>query len=637
MLAERGGTWRAALTIQDKVALGRGDYPSADEPSGERDRLLVEAHLRRDPDAFAIIVDDHRDALVAQARRMLGPDGAAEDIVQETFERALKYLPRFGRSGEYRLGAWLSRILKSVVQNHWERKARELRSVQAKAGHAELEPDVAERVGDPVMAAALSRAVRALPDNQRAAFVMREVVGLPYADVAEALEISEDNARARVSRSKVQLRRTTAAFKSAAGALVSLPVGLRALNARVTRGLVALHRGKGHVLETSDRVATQLSASAAGQTALTLVSTGVPRGTLVFGLAATVATLSASTVVLVGSSTHPVASGVPNTALVADLGHSDLGAATTLTAPALTPSAVPPTTTGPTAPSPYAWANPQSSSGAPAASLPAGTCVPSDGVAPPAAGFTFGSPLGLANAQLIANTPAVDLSTTGSSLAFSSTASVIPFGADNAISFGAANAPATIGIESNVCLSSTGSWLTASVSGLSETPIELQGTLQMVVGTTGDEGYVFRGTIAPAQTSGPLAGVVQFVADVSVLEPDNTAQITVVFLSADAATATSVAPTAQTGSPSQVDGSQGDPSSPTSEPAGTSGATSSSVVGSGTPDWALGLVSTQTGSSATKTTGSSGDQGLPSAGGWTGFDAVSSIAQGQVPPLGAAG
>jgi RNA polymerase sigma-70 factor (ECF subfamily) len=559
------------LTIQDKVALGRGDYPSADEPSGERDRLLVEAHLRRDADAFAIIVDDHRDALVAQARRMLGPDGAAEDIVQETFERALKYLPRFGRSGEYRLGAWLSRILKSVVQNHWERKARELRSVQAEAAHVELEPDVAERVGDPVMAAALSRAVRALPDNQRAAFVMREVVGLPYADVAGELGITEDNARARVSRSKDHLRRTTANLRSA-GAVVGLPFGLRALQARISHGWRAIHRGKSQMFGAGDRVATQLTASPVGQSALAIVSTGVPRGTLVFGIAATVATLSASTVVLTGSSAHATTAGENNTALVAAVQAPVVAAPTP--APATVSAPVAPALT-PTSPS-YSWVNPGNTSGA-AAALPVATCVPTNGVTPPGAGFSSGQPLGLSNSIGVADSPAVDLSTNGPSMSFSSSAGVTPAESTTASS-------ATV--LSNVCLSSSGAWFTATVSGLGGTPVELAGTLQMVMGSAGDLGYVFRGTVTPSPASGPLAGAVQFVVDVTVLEPDNTAQLTIVFLSPTAGAVTSGNSAATQAAPSDADttgtsdtssaATSTSPSTPVTDggagdPAGTSG------------------------------------------------------------------
>jgi RNA polymerase sigma-70 factor (ECF subfamily) len=188
---------------------------------GERDRLLVEAHLRRDNDAFAIIVDDHSAALLAQARRKLGSEGAAEDVVQETFERALRGIHRVGMSGEYRLGGWLSQILTNVIRDHQRRLYREWEAALASVADVSPEPDVSEQVGDPVVAAQLEEAVQSLPANQRAAFVMHAVDGLAYADVARELNITEDNARARVSRSRGQLRRVTASLRTAWGSAPS--------------------------------------------------------------------------------------------------------------------------------------------------------------------------------------------------------------------------------------------------------------------------------------------------------------------------------------------------------------------------------------------------------------------------------
>jgi RNA polymerase sigma-70 factor, ECF subfamily len=500
------------LTIQKDLALGHGPYPTTDGLKEDRDRQLVEAHLRHDGDAFAVIVDDHRDALLAQARRMLGPDGAVEDVVQETFERALKYLHRFGRSGDYRLGAWLSQILKSVVQNHWERKARDLRSLQAGAAHATNEADVADRVGDPVTAAALNQAVRELPENQRAVFVMREVVGLPYADVAEVLNISEDNARARVSRSKDHLRKTTSGIRSAVGALIALP-GIRAINNRFgSRSTKGAGRNRGHVLGTSDRIATQVVASQPMQAVLTVASSA-PRGTLVFGLAATVATLGASTAVL-AAGTGAQVPALPPSAMASSQSH---GVAITGGTAAVPPSAP----SGSNALANYSWVNP-SSSAVSTTGLAAATCSSTNGVTPPSGGLDVGTPLGVANAQAVGQGPAVDLATVGPSFSFVSPATITPYGA-----LGGAT---SVSLATNVCLSSSGAWFTANLSGLGSN-VELQASLQEVDSSSGQVGYVFRGVLGPAASlTGPLTGAIQFVVDVIVAEPENTAQLTLVFL-----------------------------------------------------------------------------------------------------------
>jgi RNA polymerase sigma-70 factor, ECF subfamily len=537
------------LTIQDEVALGPDVIAVAERLTAERDRSLVEAHLRQDADAFAIIVDDHKDALIAQARRLLGPEGPVEDVVQETFERALRYLPRFGRTGEYRLRAWLSQILRSVVQNHWDRRARELKSIAAESSRHLVEPDVAEQVGDPVTAGALRDAVRALPENQRAAFVMRELVGMPYAAVADALDITEDNARARVSRSKGQLRRSTAGFRTAAGGLVGLPLGVRALQQRVQDAWRAL-RERSSVLSAGDRMAARVTSNPVGQT-VGVVASGTPRGTLLFGLAATVATLSASTAVVVANA------GLQNGPSRANV----LGAAHQSALPTapmvLGPSVAEARTSGsPARATAFAWANPAGSTGAAVIGAAAANCTPSDGVAPPTAGFSFGTPYGLSNAIAIATGPTTLPSTAPPSLRFSSAGTVAPYSATDS------GTPVTM--TSNLCLAGSSSWFTAVLGGSAGQPVVLRGTLQSVIGSGDPLAYIFRGTVSGADW-GAVSGAVQFVAQVVVSEPANTVQVTVILLSSSSVPWSGVGP----GDPGTTTGV---PSSPIAvSPTGPSG------------------------------------------------------------------
>jgi RNA polymerase sigma-70 factor (ECF subfamily) len=564
------------LTIQDKVSLGRYAYPPREDGVGERDRLLVEAHLRRDNDAFAIIVDDHSAALLAQARRKLGSEGAAEDVVQETFERALRGIHRVGMSGEYRLGGWLSQILTNVIRDHQRRLYREWEAALASVADVSPEPDVSEQVGDPVVAAQLEEAVQSLPANQRAAFVMHAVDGLAYADVARELNITEDNARARVSRSRGQLRRVTASLRTAASAIVAVPVGLRALQSRLTR---PFHRDDSGVLTTGDRVATQLSASPVTQTAMSLISSA-PRGTLVFGIAATVATLGATSLAITGSGGSPRLQAAPAAAVSAPASAAGPAAG----AGAVSVPSAPAGTSGTDSTS-FAWANPSGSGGTAAASPAAGfaavTCPSTNGVTPPGSGFSAGTALGLANGQAVADTAAVDLPTTGPALSFNSPATITPYG--SSVPTGTAE------FSSNVCLSSNGSWLTASITGLPGPQVELQGTLQEVVGSGGDMGYIFRGTLNPSGViTGPLAGAVQFVANVRVLEPDNTAELTVVFLGTSPETGppNGSIPTAAS-APTQPTSSATTAGIGDAQPTGVSGMAPTALPGAGTTPTAI--------------------------------------------------
>jgi RNA polymerase sigma-70 factor (ECF subfamily) len=201
----------------------------------DRDRALVEAHCNGDPDAFTLIVQEHHQALVAQAQRRLGTRNEAEDAVQEVFERAYRGLCRFG--GEYRLGAWLGRICANVCSDHAGRRHLQ-RRLPDRLGMRNLESpghDATEDASDPVVLRAVSVALAALPPSQRHTFLLRELDGLSYPQVAERLGISEDNARARVHRAKTALRRQLGAVGGTAAGLIAIPFRLRDLLRRVAK------------------------------------------------------------------------------------------------------------------------------------------------------------------------------------------------------------------------------------------------------------------------------------------------------------------------------------------------------------------------------------------------------------------
>ena len=87
------------------------------------DRELVAAHRAGDNEAFDELVREHRDSLLAHAKRKLNCDASAEDALQETLVRAYKALPKF--DGEYRLGAWLHRIMHNVCIDEAVRRRRD--------------------------------------------------------------------------------------------------------------------------------------------------------------------------------------------------------------------------------------------------------------------------------------------------------------------------------------------------------------------------------------------------------------------------------------------------------------------------------------------------------------------------------
>lgn len=165
--------------------------------------------------AFEEIVRRYGAALHRYTAGIVG--GRAEDVTQDAFSKALLALRRDG--AEIELRPWLFRIARNTALNDLrdsprtpERLAEEL--VHGGSGPAETlerREELAQLIGR----------LRALPDAQRAAIVMRELEGLGHDEIAATLGVSGGAARQAIHRARTALR-------DGVGFLLPLPL-LRAL------------------------------------------------------------------------------------------------------------------------------------------------------------------------------------------------------------------------------------------------------------------------------------------------------------------------------------------------------------------------------------------------------------------------
>jgi len=151
------------------------------------------------PLTFGQLIERHERELFAYALRLSGQRADAEDLYQDTFLAAFRAWPPPRRGNER---AWLYRIATNRAIDRERRSRRIVASVD------DLALAAPER--DDVTLADLAGAIRTLPAGQRAAFVLRKVQGLPYAEVAVALECSEQAARARVSEALKKVKAAVA-------------------------------------------------------------------------------------------------------------------------------------------------------------------------------------------------------------------------------------------------------------------------------------------------------------------------------------------------------------------------------------------------------------------------------------------
>ena len=151
------------------------------------------------------VARDHGRFLYTVAFRLTGNDDDAQDLVQEVLLRVRKGLETY-RPGS--LEGWLSRITTNTFLDEIRRRRR--RPVEAL-------PDDPGQVLPPAAAADEALAAQALPDDvqsalrrlppdYRSAVVLCDVVGLPYQEIASALDVPVGTVRSRIHRGRAMLR-----------------------------------------------------------------------------------------------------------------------------------------------------------------------------------------------------------------------------------------------------------------------------------------------------------------------------------------------------------------------------------------------------------------------------------------------
>jgi RNA polymerase sigma factor (sigma-70 family) len=122
----------------------------------------------------------------------------ADDAFQETFLSALRAYPRL-EHGQH-LDRWILRIASRTAIDHHRARARRPTPVERLPEAETIDPGPPD---DDLWAA-----VRGLPPRQRVAVVLRHVMDRPYEEIADALGIAHDAARANVYQGMRKLRET---------------------------------------------------------------------------------------------------------------------------------------------------------------------------------------------------------------------------------------------------------------------------------------------------------------------------------------------------------------------------------------------------------------------------------------------
>jgi RNA polymerase sigma-70 factor (ECF subfamily) len=177
------------------------------------DQELWRAAATGDHEAFHVLVDRHGPALFRLALCLSGNRCDAEDLCQETFAAAYRGLKGFDGRAAFR--TWLSSILVRRAAKAWRksRGARRTMSLSrgddnAGAGGAPaLEPSIASTTLGVEQRLDVTDVIRSLAPEFRDVVVLREIEGMSYQEIADALNVPRGTVESRLHRGRAELRR----------------------------------------------------------------------------------------------------------------------------------------------------------------------------------------------------------------------------------------------------------------------------------------------------------------------------------------------------------------------------------------------------------------------------------------------
>ncbi len=145
------------------------------------------------------------------ALRILGDEGAAEEVTQDVFERAWRHAPSFDRA-RGRLAAWLLGMAHHVAIDAIRHRQRRPQTINGETGALVLklvpdpQVDVARVTHDNIEGAHVRNALRLLPEAQRQAIELAYFGGLSHLEIAAVLGDPLGTVKTRIRRGMDRLR-----------------------------------------------------------------------------------------------------------------------------------------------------------------------------------------------------------------------------------------------------------------------------------------------------------------------------------------------------------------------------------------------------------------------------------------------
>jgi RNA polymerase sigma-70 factor, ECF subfamily len=174
------------------------------------DAALVERVQRGDKKAFELLVLKYERRIHRLLSRMVRDSAEIEDIAQEAFIKAYRALPQF--RGESAFYTWLYRIAVNTAKNVLMSSGRAVNNfseITDASDETFAEPEYLRDINTPEslmatrqVAETVNKAMADLPEELRVAISMREIEGMSYEDIAQAMGCPIGTVRSRIFRAR---------------------------------------------------------------------------------------------------------------------------------------------------------------------------------------------------------------------------------------------------------------------------------------------------------------------------------------------------------------------------------------------------------------------------------------------------
>lgn len=183
------------------------------------DSQVVQRFLDGDERAFGELVDRYDTRLVNFVYRTVGDRERAQDLVQETFIRVYRHLHRFDQSKKF--STWIYTIASNLAKNELRNRSRNplvlFQTIKKNwdADHRPLEWEDETLKPDDLfrkrhLKEVVDKAVQELPEHHRIVFVLRELEGRTYEEIAEITETNLGTVKSRLNRARNNFARIIA-------------------------------------------------------------------------------------------------------------------------------------------------------------------------------------------------------------------------------------------------------------------------------------------------------------------------------------------------------------------------------------------------------------------------------------------